>query len=123
MTSDKIMSIAANALNGKKALELNVLKISGLTVLTEYFVLATATSATHVRALADEVEEKLAEQGVKPDHIEGRSTGWIVIDFGSVIVHIFNREQRAFYDLDRMWADGEPVDLEKILTLSKEEEI
>ncbi len=123
MTSDKIMSIAANALNGKKALELNVLKISELTVLTEYFVLATATSATHVRALADEVEEKLAEQGVKPDHIEGRSTGWIVIDFGSVIVHIFNREQRAFYDLDRMWADGEPVDLEKILTLSKEEEI
>lgn len=123
MTSDKIMSIAANALNGKKALELNVLKISELTVLTEYFVLATATSATHVRALADEVEEKLAEQGVKPDHIEGRSTGWIVIDFGSVIVHIFNREQRAFYDLDRMWADGESVDLEKILTLSKEEEI
>ncbi len=123
MTSDKIMSIAANALNGKKALELNVLKISELTVLTEYFVLATATSATHVRALADEVEEKLAEQGVKPDHIEGRSTGWIVIDFGSVIVHIFNREQRAFYDLDRMWADGEPVDLEKILTLSKEEKI
>lgn len=123
MTSDKIMSIAANALNGKKALELNVLKISELTVLTEYFVLATATSATHVRALADEVEEKLAEQGVKPDHIEGRSTGWIVIDFGSVIVHIFNREQRAFYDLDRMWADGEPIDLEKILTLSKEEEI
>lgn len=123
MTSDKIMSIAANALNGKKALELNVLKISELTVLTEYFVMATATSATHVRALADEVEEKLAEQGVKPDHIEGRSTGWIVIDFGSVIVHIFNREQRAFYDLDRMWADGEPVDLEKILTLSKEEEI
>lgn len=123
MTSDKIMSIAANALNGKKAMELNVLKISELTVLTEYFVMATATSATHVRALADEVEEKLSEQGVKPDHIEGRSTGWIVIDFGSVIVHIFNREQRAFYDLDRMWADGEPVDLEKILTLSKEEEI
>lgn len=123
MNSDNIMSIAANALNGKKALQLNVLKISELTVLTEYFVLATATSATHVRALADEVEEKLAEQGVRPNHIEGRSTGWIVMDFGSVIVHIFNREQRAFYDLDRMWADGEPVDLEKILTLSKEEEI
>lgn len=123
MNSDNIMSIAANALNGKKALQLNVLKISELTVLTEYFVLATATSATHVRALADEVEEKLAEQGVRPNHIEGRSTGWIVMDFGSVIVHIFNREQRAFYDLDRMWADGEPVDLEKILTLSKEEAI
>ena len=113
------MSIAANALNNKKAQELNVLKISDLTVLTEYFVLATATSSTHVRALCDEVEEKLEEAGLKPDHIEGRATGWIVLDYGSVIVHIFTREQRAFYDLDRMWADGETVDLDKILVLGE----
>lgn len=113
------MSIAANALNNKKAQELNVLKISDLTVLTEYFVLATATSSTHVRALCDEVEEKLEEAGLKPDHIEGRATGWIVLDYGSVIVHIFTRDQRAFYDLDRMWADGETVDLDKILVLGE----
>lgn len=119
METEKIMSIAANALNNKKAQELNVLKISDLTVLTEYFVLATATSSTHVRALCDEVEEKLEEAGLKPDHIEGRATGWIVLDYGSVIVHIFTREQRAFYDLDRMWADGETVDLDKILVLGE----
>lgn len=113
------MSIAANALNNKKAQELNVLKISDLTVLTEYFVLATAASSTHVRALCDEVEEKLEEAGLKPDHIEGRATGWIVLDYGSVIVHIFTRDQRAFYDLDRMWADGETVDLDKILVLGE----
>lgn len=119
METEKIMSIAANALNNKKAQELNVLKISDLTVLTEYFVLATAASSTHVRALCDEVEEKLEEAGLKPDHIEGRATGWIVLDYGSVIVHIFTREQRAFYDLDRMWADGETVDLDKILVLGE----
>lgn len=113
------MSLAANALNNKKAQELNVLKISELTVLTEYFVLATATSSTHVRALCDEVEDKLGEEGIKPDHIEGKTTGWIALDYGSVIVHIFTRDQRAFYDLDKMWADGESVDLEKILTLGE----
>ena len=119
METEKIMSIAANALNNKKAQELNVLKISDLTVLTEYFVLATAPSSPHVRALCDEVEEKLEEAGLKPDHIEGRATGWIVLDYGSVIVHIFTRDQRAFYDLDRMWADGETVDLDKILVLGE----
>ena len=123
MKAEEIIRIAANALNEKKALQLNAVRIAELTVLTEYFIMATATSATHVRALADEVEEKLKTQGVEPQHIEGRATGWIVMDYGSVIVHIFNREQRAFYDLDKMWADGEPVDLEKILTLDKEETI
>lgn len=123
MNAEEIVKIAANALNGKKALQLNALRISELTVLTEYFVLATATSATHVRALADEVEEKLKEAGAEPAHIEGKATGWIVMDYGSVIVHIFNREMRAFYDLDKMWADGEPVELDKILTAEKEKTV
>lgn len=121
MEAEKIMSLAANALNGKKALELNVLRISDLTVFTDYFVLATATSSTHVRALADEVEEKLREAGVSPGHIEGKSTGWIVLDYGAVVVHVFSRDQRAFYDLDKMWADGEPVELDKILILGEGE--
>lgn len=123
MKAEEIVKISVNALNGKKALQLNALKISELTVLTEYFVLATATSATHVRALADEVEEKLGEAGLTPEHIEGRSTGWIVIDYGSVIVHIFNREQREFYALDNMWADGESVDLNTILVNEKEDAV
>ena len=89
--------------------------------MTEYFVLATATSSTHVRALCDEVEEKLEEAGVKPHHIEGRTTGWIVLDYGSVIVHIFSRNDREFYGLDKMWSDGEAVDMSEILTGSEEE--
>ncbi len=116
MESLELLKIAANALNEKKALELSALKISDLTVLTEYFLICTATSSTHVRALCDEVEDKLSENGVSPHHIEGRATGWIVLDYGSVIVHIFSRDQREFYGLDKMWSDGQAVDMCEILT-------
>lgn len=115
MDSFEILKIAANALNEKKARELNAVKVSELTVLTEYFLMATATSSTHVHALADEVEEKLKELGVTPHHIEGRTSGWLVLDYGSVIVNIFSRDQREFYNLDKMWSDGEPIDLGGIL--------
>ena len=115
MDSFEIVKIAANALNSKKAKELNAVKVSDLTVLTEYFVIATATSSTHVRALADEVEAKLEEAGIRPHHIEGKSTGWIALDYESVIVHVFSRQDREFYGLDKMWADAENIDLEKKL--------
>ena len=81
--------------------------------------MATATSSTHVRALADEVEDKLEESGIKPHHIEGRATGWLILDYGSVIVHIFSREQREFYGLDKMWSDGEAVNIDDILNVSE----
>lgn len=115
METEKILKIAANALNSKKARQLNAVKIDELTVLTEYFLIATATSSTHVHALADEVEEKLKDEGITPHHIEGRSTGWIVLDYSSVIVHVFTPDQREFYGLDRMWSDGKTVDLSTIL--------
>lgn len=116
MEAFEILKIAANALNAKKAKELNAVKVSEITVLAEYFLMCTATSTTHVRSLADEVEEKLSEAGVQPHHIEGRTTGWIVLDYGSVIIHVFNRDQREFYALDKMWSDGEQVKLDDILS-------
>ncbi|MBQ1961792.1 MAG: ribosome silencing factor [Clostridia bacterium] len=119
MESEKILKIAAKALDDKKALELNALKIADLTILTEYFLIATATSSTHVHSLADEVEAVLEEAGCKAHHIEGRSTGWIVLDYGSVIVHVFTREQREFYGLDKMWADGETVGIEDLINISE----
>ena len=115
MEAFDILKIAANALNSKKARELNAIKVADLTVLAEYFLMCTATSSTHVRALADEVEEKLSEAGVQPHHIEGKTTGWIVLDYGSVIIHVFSRDQREFYALDKMWSDGEQVELNVIL--------
>ena len=116
MESKNIAVFAANALNSKKAVQLKVLKVEELTVLAEYFVIATATSSTHVRALADEVEEVLEKNGVRPPHIEGKTTGWIVLDYSGVIVHIFTPDQREFYSLDRIWSDAEEINLDTILT-------
>lgn len=121
MISEDILKIAANALNNKKAKDLKVLCVGELTSLAEYFILATATSSTHVRALTDEVLQKLDEQGAKIHHTEGKSTGWNVLDYGSVIINIFTASEREFYDLDRMWSDAESIDLSKILTESTEE--
>ena len=116
MESTEILKIAANALNEKKAKELAAVKIDKLTVIAEYFLMCTATSSTHVRALADEVEEKLSEAGVQPHHIEGKTTGWIVLDYGPGIVRVFRRAQREVYALDQMWTDGEQGDLSELLT-------
>ena len=115
METTNILKIAANALNEKKAKELSAIRVSDLTALSEYFLIATATSSTHVRALADEVEDKLAAAGLEPHHIEGRTTGWIVLDYISVIVHVFIGDQREFYGLDKMWSDGEQIELGGLL--------
>ncbi len=114
MESLEILRTAAKALNEKKAVNILGIKVEELTVLTEYFLMATATSSTHVRALADEVEAKLEEKGLTPHHIEGRATGWLVLDYQSVIVNVFSREQRDFYGLDKMWGDGEIVSEETL---------
>ena len=115
------LRIALNALNEKKAMELAAIRVGDLTSVADYFVLATATSNTHVKALADEVEFKLSEAGVQPHHVEGRATGWILIDYCDIVVHIFSREARQFYNLDKMWFDGETVDMTKYLESSMEE--
>lgn len=120
MEAKEILKIAANALNEKKAVDLSAIRVGELTVIADYFLLATATSSTHVRALADEVEEKLGRAGVSPHHIEGKATGWILLDYSSVVVHIFSREAREFYNLDRMWNDGAAVDLTEFLETAQE---
>ena len=115
MEAFEILKIAANALNAKKARELNAVKVGDLTVLAEYFLMCTATSSTHVRALADEAEEKLNEAGVTPHHIEGKTTGWIVLDYGDIVVHVFYKETRDHYNLERLWSDGTNVDISEYL--------
>lgn len=104
----------AKILDEKKARELKVLKIADLTIVTDYFVLATGTSNTQVKSLADEVEFKLNElYGLKPTRIEGyESQNWILIDYDTVIVHVFHPEARDYYNLDKLWADGEEIAIE-----------
>lgn len=115
MKTKEIFTVAANALNQKKAKELNLIEVKNLTSIADYFLLATATSSTHVKALADEVEEKLSEIGIEPSHIEGKATDWILLDYGDVVIHIFGKQSREFYALDRMWNDAQEIDLTEIL--------
>ena len=117
MTSLELAVRAVKALDGKKAEDLKIIGIRDISVLADYFVLATGTSGTHVKSLADEVEFRLGEAGVKPDHTEGyRSNTWVLLDYGRVVVHVFTPESRRFYDLDRLWRDGETVDLSGYLS-------
>lgn len=116
MEAFEILKIAANALNQKKAKEMVALRIENLTTLGEYFLICTAGSTTQLRALCDEAEDKLKENGVLVNHIEGKSTGWVCLDYGSVIIHIFTRSERDYYGLVEMWKDSETINLEEILT-------
>ncbi|MBO5745612.1 MAG: ribosome silencing factor [Clostridia bacterium] len=121
METFDILKVAANVLNDKKAMQMVAVKIDDISDIADYFLICTATSNTHIRALADEVEEKLKEAGVEPNHIEGRASDWLLLDYGTVVVHIFGRQSREFYSLDHMWQDGEQVDLTQILTSAMED--
>ncbi|MBR3972021.1 MAG: ribosome silencing factor [Ruminococcus sp.] len=108
---------AAKILSDKKASNLNVIKIAELSSLGDYMVLATGNNSTHVKALADELEFQLKGMGLPVHHIEGhRSDSWILLDYTDVLVHIFSDEAREYYGLDRLWQDGEIVDLSGYIT-------
>lgn len=110
-----LVKAAVHALDEKKAEDIEVIQITELSVVADYFVIANGTSNTHVRALAGEVEDALLKQGVEVGHIEGRATGWILLDYGSVVVHVFHKESREYYNLERLWADGKVVDIQDML--------
>ena len=107
MTSLDQALLAVKALDGKKGVNIQVIEISDISVLADYMVIATGTSSTHVKALADEVEYQLDKAGVSVSHIEGyRSNTWILLDYVDVIVNVFDNEARAFYDLEHLWEDA-----------------
>ena len=116
MTDREELEIAVKALDSRKAKNITALKVEDLTILANYFIIASATSTTQVKALADEVEYQLGEKGVKPKSIEGyQSQTWIVLDYYVIIVHVFLEETRDFYQLERLWADGTPVDISELV--------
>lgn len=114
MIPDTVKKIV-KALDDKKGNDIKVIKIDELTVVADYFVLVTGNSNTHIRALADEVEFQLEEAGMKPDHVEGRATGWVVMEFNGVVAHIFTEEARNYYNLERLWEDAAMIDVADIL--------
>ena len=112
MEAKELMENIVRVLDGKKARDIRVIRVGDLTILGEYFVIATGSSSTQVKMLADEVDYQLGEKGVKPHRIEGyHSENWIILDYTDVIVHVFDEDTRDFYDLERLWADGEKVDI------------
>ncbi|MBO6013969.1 MAG: ribosome silencing factor [Oscillospiraceae bacterium] len=115
LSPEQIAAIAAHALDEKKARDIRVLHTAEQTVLADYFVICNGTSSTHIKALVDEVDRQLSEAGEPPVRREGmRSDIWVLMDFGSVIVHIFTDEARKFYNLERLWSDSEEVELSSL---------
>ena len=103
-----------SVLDEKKGHDMKTLYVEDKTILADYFVLCTGYSNTQVKSLADEVEYKIGLRGLNPLRAEGRDNGsWVLIDYGSVIVHIFDRNAREFYNLDKLWSDAVPADLSK----------
>lgn len=117
----EMAEIAVKALDSKKGKEIRLIRIDKITTLAEYFVICTGTSNTQINALCDAVEKELTEKGEEPLHREGYRGGtWVLLDYGCVVVHVFNDEARKFYFLEHLWADGEEVDLSAILPHAEE---
>ena len=110
MTPSELNTRICEILDEKKATDITVLNVEHITILADYFVIATARSATQVKALADALEDKLSAEGIEPSCIDGKKEGrWIVFDYGTSIVHIFNDETRMIYCLEKLWSDGNNV--------------
>ncbi len=116
-TPEDVAKYAVRILDQSKAKRLKLLHVFDQTVIADYFVICTGNSSTQLRSFADEVEYKLGLAGVKPTHIEGDGNcGWMLLDFSSVIVHIFDPKSREFYDLEKLYSDDAEVDITDLLT-------
>lgn len=110
MEAIEAAKIAQAALDDKMGQNIQVLDLRGLSNVAEFFVIASGNNVNHLRAMADEVEQKLFQAGVKMHHSEGYSGGtWILLDFGSILIHLFNKEERDFYGLEHIWSDAKTI--------------
>lgn len=108
----KMAKTAYNALDEKKGEDIKIIDISGISVIADYFIIANGNSITQVQALVDNVEEKMGQSGFIMKRKEGnKSSTWVLLDFGDVVVHVFDNEDRLFYDLERIWSDGKTVEV------------
>lgn len=107
--------IAYDALSDKKGENIQIIDISGVSVLADYFIITDGTSDSQIKALVENVDEKMTKTGYTLRQQEGLSSGsWVLLDYGDIIVHVFEKENRAFYNLERIWSDGTPVEREKL---------
>ncbi len=107
----KIAAIVCEALEDKKAIDIKVIDITHISTLADYFIIASGTNRNQVQAMSDEVSEKMAKEGLVIRQTEGyQSANWILLDYGDIVVHLFDEENRLFYDLERIWRDGKIVE-------------
>ena len=113
--SKEMAKIAYHALSDKKGEDIKVIDIAEISVLADYFIIANGSNANQVNAMVDSVEEELSKAGYDVKQREGYGLGnWVLLDFGDIIVHVFDKENRLFYDLERIWRDGKLIDPETL---------
>ena len=117
VSTEKMMAqIACKAIDDKKEQDIKIIDIHNVSVIADYFVIASGTNSNQVQAIVDNVEEQLGRAGFEAKQIEGnRNSSWILMDYGDVIVHVFDEENRLFYDLERIWRDGKVLEMDAFL--------
>lgn len=116
MNQNEKLKTIVKAADSKRADDIKIIKIADLTIISDYFVIANGNSSTQTKAIADEIEFKMKEAGVSPLRTEGyQGANWIILDYGDIVVHVFYKETREFYNLERLWNDGEEIDAEALL--------
>ena len=117
MTSLEQARKIVQVMDSKKAKDIRLIKIEGISSLGDYFVVASASNTSQVKAIADEVEDEMTKLGLEPNRVEGRqSAQWILMDYYDVMVHVFLDEARSFYNLERLWSDAPQLDISDLLT-------
>lgn len=113
--SKKMVRLAYEALEEKKGEDITVIEIKDISIIADYFIIANGTNSSQVDALVNSVNQSLGKEGFNPKRIEGvRSASWILMDYGDIIVHVFSKEDRLFYNLERIWRDGKTVSKEQL---------
>lgn len=112
----QMASIAVKAIDDKLGKDMKVIDISNVSVLADYFIIASGSNKNQVQAIVDNIEDELAQAGYHPKQVEGYQTAnWILLDYGDIILHIFDEENRLFYDIERIWRDGKDLDVKEFL--------
>ena len=112
--SKSVTKIAYNALADKLGKEIKIIDISNVSIIADYFIIASASNSNQIEAMCDNVEDALAKEGLQVTNREGNQTGWVLLDFNDIIVHVFTEEDRNFYNLERIWRDGKLVEIESL---------